>query len=43
MIKTIKCTSGYASELPNLKDKTFEFKKGLNILFAQMDVEKAHY
>jgi predicted ATPase len=34
MIKTIKITSGYASELPCLKGRTFEFKPKVNVLFG---------
>ncbi len=34
MISTIHITSGYAAKLPNVKDKTFSFTPGLNILFG---------
>lgn len=34
MIHSAKFTSGFASDLPCLKGKTFEFKEGLNVLFS---------
>jgi energy-coupling factor transporter ATP-binding protein EcfA2 len=34
MIHSIKVRSGFAAELPCLKDRTFEFKPGLNLLFG---------
>lgn len=34
MISSATLTGGYASELPCLKGKTFEFSKGLNVLFS---------
>jgi predicted ATPase len=34
MITSIKVTSGFAAELPLLQGRTFEFKKGLNVLFG---------
>lgn len=35
MIKSLKALSGFAANLPALKDRTFEFTPGLNILFGQ--------
>lgn len=34
MINSIKVTGGYASKLPSIKDKTFVFTPGINVLFA---------
>ncbi len=34
MISSAVVLSGYAAELPALKDRTFEFVKGLNVLFG---------
>ncbi len=34
MISSAKITSGYATKLPAVKDKTFEFTPGLNVLFG---------
>ena len=34
MIKSIKILNGFATELPSIGNKTFEFTEGLNVLFA---------
>lgn len=34
MIGSLRITSGFASELPSLKDRTLTFKPGLNVLFG---------